>query len=144
MLLKGSDFMRVHKTLLWKIYFWIVAVLLILAFVIVIVVENKSSALLAIDISLGLVAIAGMYGYVYQIRILKQKFWKQYFPFMIVWELLYSIVYSSFINYSGSINLRYIAGMAFTYLLVIPMFLSLYRYSYCLKKFWKSNEVGPS
>jgi hypothetical protein len=132
--------MRVHKTLLWKIYFWIVAFLLIVSFIIVIVVENKFSVLLAIDISLGLVAIAGTYGYVYQIRILKEKFWKQYFPFMIVWELLYSIVYSSFINYSGSINLRYIAWMAFTYLLAIPMFLSLYRYSYCLKEFWNKQK----
>lgn len=136
--------MRVHRTQLWKIYFWIVAVLLVLSFVIAIVVENKFSVLLAVDISLGLIAIAGMYGYVYQIRILKQKFWKRYFPFMIVWELLYSIVYSTFVNYPGSITLRYIAGMAFVYLLVMPMLLSLYRYSYCSKEFWsKQKKDGP-
>jgi hypothetical protein len=132
--------MRVHKALLWKIYFWIVAVLLIPSFVIAIVVGNKFSVLLAVDISLGLIAIAGMYGYVYQKRILKQKFWKRYFPFMIVWELLYGIVYNTFINYPGSINLRYIAGMAFAYLLVVPMFFSLYRYSYCLKVFWSKRK----
>lgn len=133
--------MRNYKTLLWKIYFWTVAVLLILSFIIVILVEKKFSPLQAIDISLGLLAIAGMYGYVYQTRILKEKFWKQYFPFMIVWELLYSIVYSSFINYSGPINLRYIAGMAFAYFLAIPMLLSLYRYSYCLKEFWNKKKT---
>lgn len=136
--------MRDHKALLWKIYFWIVAVLLLLSFVIAIVVENKSSVLLAVDISLGLIAIAGMYGYVYQIRILKQKFWRLYFPFMIVWELLYSIVYNTFFNYSGSINLRYIAGMSFAYLLVMPMFLSLYRYSYSLKEFWGKRKDSGS
>jgi len=136
--------MRVYKALLWKIYFWIVSVLLLLSFVIAIVVENKFSVLFAVDISLGLIAIAGMYGYVYQTRILKQKFWKLYFPFMIVWELLYSIVYNTCINYSGSINLRYIAGMSFAYLLVMPMFLSLYRYSYSLKEFWGKRKDSGS
>ncbi len=133
--------MRVNKALLWKFYFWIVAVLLMLSFVVTIVAGKKISVLLVVDISFGLIAITGMYGYIYQIKILKQNFWRWYFPLMIVWELLYSIIYNTFINYSGSIPLRYIVDLAFAYLIVIPMFLSLYRYSYCLKEFWSNKKA---
>jgi len=84
--------MKDNRNIFWKIYFWPVSIFIVVGIIGIAIVEDLNW-LSSADLLIGLTAIVGMYGYVYQKKFLSGKFWKQYFIFFIAWELLYGIIY---------------------------------------------------
>jgi len=119
----------------WKIYFWILVVLLAFYHPSVGFPRIWEVLNLVIDV----IAIVGLYGFCWEKRILARLFWRGFLPICMIWTVLYQHfipdiqkVYVA--PYPGWFEL---ADRIFSLLMAILLFVALYLYAFKRSKLWE-------
>ena len=120
------------KSIWWKIYFWPICVLLVADTIERFIIE-EFNLFLMVDQLFGILALVGMFGYIYNRRFISKGFWMVFLPLMIGWE----VIYDTFIN-PPAIEFEPII-MALILLFAIPVFILLFLYGYRSAELWKNK-----
>lgn len=122
----------------WKIYFWILLLLLLLSYAAIF--TGAPSIWDVFDIIISLAAITGLFAYAYKKKVLTAKFWSITFLVIIAWDLTYNLVLSEYLgvaqNISGSRDaspIQTLVGLA----LVMPEYIALYLLAFKSDTLWK-------
>ncbi len=107
--------------MLWKIYFWVFIVILILGYF----SEGFIGIWDAVDLVITSGALAGLFLYGYKKKLFNASFWKAYFPIFIVWDFSYNLVIEP---RARGVNFEIISLIGF--LFVIPIYIALYLYAF--------------
>jgi len=86
---------------------------------------SSTSLLDSIWVVLVIIACIGVYRYGAKKKLFYKKFWKMYFVFYVVIDLLYNLIVSPRKNVE-SLNLGYLIGFLF----FIPIYIGLYLYGF--------------
>ena len=117
----------------WKIYFWIFTVLLIVGYT----VEALTSYWDIINLPISICALVGLFSYAYKKKTFSKKFWKPFWPTLIIWDLIYTFaIYPKYSEEPTEITYTFI-GYAFGYAFLLPMYIAVYRYAF---KFLEGEE----
>ena len=73
------------------------------------------------------VGLIGLQGYVYKIRYFSEPFWKMFFPFFLLWSLVYLWWIWSRIALQDNREVLFV-GLGMVFVLSVPQFIALYRY----------------
>ena len=131
---------KVERSIFWKIYFFIFVGLTSLEFI----SESIETTIWDIvNIPIMIIAIIGLYGYVFSKNFYKQYFWLCFFVFLIIWDAVYFI----FVGIPPDPELtemenKYIDLFAIilTYILVTPAYIGLLFYGLPSNKLWKVDS----
>jgi len=121
------------KSILWKIYFWCLSISVVMG--IPGLLERKLNIRTVIDVPFTLLSFIGMFCYIYNKKIIKEKFWKLFLPLMVAWGG-YGILITPFINAPKPVTLENSIELTIYYFCAIPLFLSLYFYGYRSSELW--------
>jgi len=118
--------------MLWKIYFWIMLVLLIVS----IFLENEygwgETVLRIVSTIIAIINTVGFYGYVYNKQFYLRSFWKIIFIVTVI-DVIVSILYYGFQDAElGTEGNIFVA--VFTFIIMFPLLLGLYRYGFQKQK----------
>jgi len=121
------------KMLFLKIYLW----LMVISIPVLLTFEITDTETLEImdflDYFFWAIALVGVFGYCYGKKLLTQKFWKTYLPFVVIWDLFIS--YTEIHNdpeFSDPILLSVVIILGL--IIILPEYIGLYQYGY------KTNE----
>ncbi len=104
----------------WKIYSWVLAAILGLAYFTILL--GTVTAPKIIDIPISLVALVGLFGYAYKKKIGTKLFWQIWLILLILWDILYNFF---LMRYPDIPNGLVAAGI----LIFLPEYIALYNYS---------------
>lgn len=125
--------------MLWKIYFWIIIVLMSLSYFDTFMLGMSIADIF--DIPITLISTIAFFGYVYKKPFLNSLFWKRWFYIMITWDVFYGVLildYSEFSNISIS---EAFAMVMIGLVLILPLYIAIYLYGYKSIELWeKPNE----
>jgi len=117
--------------MLWKIYFWIMLVLLIVS----IFLENSyglvGTVIGIVSMIISIISTVGFYGYVYKKQFFSQSFWKIIFIISVI-DVIVTTIYYGLKDTSGQGELIFIT--IFTFIVMYPLLLGLYRYGFQKQK----------
>ena len=122
----------------WKIYFWILLLLLLLAYTAIFM--GMPSIWDLLDSFISLVAITGLFSYAYKKRILTPKFWSIVFVTIIAWDFTYNLILTDYLGVAQQIEQDYkssIATKLASLALVIPEYIALYLLAFNSDLLWK-------
>ncbi|WP_075617204.1 hypothetical protein [Paenisporosarcina indica] len=114
--------------MLWKIYFWIMFVLLIVSMFL----ENEygwvETVLRIASTIIAFINTVGFYGYVYKKQFFSQSFWKIIFIITVI-DVIVSTLYYGFQDAElGKGGIIFVS--VFTIIIMFPLLLGLYRYGF--------------
>jgi len=119
----------------WKVYFWFIVVITILALYLY-TTEESFTIIGSFENVLTVINVIGFYGFIYHKHIFKWIFWQYWLLVAVIWDVLYGIVYIRCFNGSQISNIS-LTGEAFVLLFTIPIYLALFKYGYANKSMWK-------
>ncbi len=119
----------------WKVYFWFIVVITVLAFSLYLAKESFT-IVGSFDFVLSVINAIGFYGFIYHKRIFKWMFWQYWLLVVVIWDVLYGIVYIRCFGGSQIPDIS-LTGDAFVLLLTIPIYLALFKYGCANKSMWK-------
>ena len=132
---------KVERSIFWKIYFFIFVGLTSLEFI----SESIETTIWDIvNIPIMIIAIIGLYGYVFSKNFYKQYFWLCFFVFLIIWDAMYFIVVGIPPDPElTEMENKYIDLFAIilTYILMTPAYIGLLLYGLPSNKLWKVDSV---
>ena len=131
---------KVERSIFWKIYFFIFVGLTSLEFI---SVSIETTIWEIVNIPIMIIAIIGLYGYVFSKNFYKQYFWLCFFVFLIIWDAVYFIVVGVPSDPElTEIENKYIGlfAIAFTYILMTPAYIGLLFYGLPSNKLWKDDS----
>lgn len=105
----------------WKIYTWILAACLAVAYYDIFSETAKIPDFL--DIPISLVALVGLFGYAYNKKIGKRRFWQFWLLLLIPWDILYNFFLA---KHPDVPKILVVVGIV----LFLPEYIALYRYSF--------------
>jgi len=108
----------------WKIYFWLLTIAYALMFGSE-VFKGTLDLLHGLDYMLSWVGLVGFFGYIYKRRFFKPVFWKVYFPIQLIWDLVLSI---KFMPQSPVVLV--IITLTLGFILLLPLYIALFKYAY--------------
>lgn len=114
----------------WKIYSWILAGCLAIAYYDIFSESAKIQDIL--DIPVSLVALVGLFGYAYKKKIGKRKFWQFWLLLLITWDILYNFFLKKYPDIPAG-------WLAAGYLLFLPEYIALYKYSFTQRFQWNQE-----
>ncbi|OGW26198.1 MAG: hypothetical protein A2X59_03110 [Nitrospirae bacterium GWC2_42_7] len=113
----------------WKIYFWLLTILLIIGSI----TDGFSSYWDIVGLPLDICAFVGFFSYAYRKKIFNKIFWKSFLPIYIIWDVTYNLVI--YPKYSEEpVEIIYIL---IGYIFIVPLYIALYRYAF---KFLEGKE----
>lgn len=127
----------------WKIYTWLLAVLLVLAYSVIL--SANPAIVDFIDMPLSLVAWLGLWAYSYNRGIFSKHLWMAWLPLIVVWDATYNLYFEMYLGVgqsAGEEEPTTPVGMAIGYLFILPEYLALYRLGYSSSALWDRNGVG--
>ena len=131
---------KVERSIFWKIYFFIFVGLTSLEFI----SESIETTIWDIvNIPIMIIAIIGLYGYVFSKNFYKQYFWLCFFVFLIIWDAMYFIVVGIPPDPElTEMENKYIDLFAIilTYILMTPAYIGLLFYGLPSNKLWKDDS----
>ncbi|SES46051.1 hypothetical protein [Psychrobacillus sp. OK032] len=114
--------------MLWKIYFWIMLVLLIVS----LFLENEygwgETVLRIVSTIIAIINTVGFYGYVYKKQFYSQSFWKIIFIVTVIDAIVSSLYYGFQDAELGIEGIIFVT--VFTFIIMYPLLLGLYRYGF--------------
>ncbi|EGQ20297.1 hypothetical protein HMPREF9372_3554 [Sporosarcina newyorkensis 2681] len=117
--------------MLWKIYFWIMLVLLIASMFL----ENEyglvGTVLEIVSMIISIISTVGFYGYVYEKQFFPHFFWKVIFIIALI-DVIVTAIYYGFKETSALGELIFVT--IFTFIVMYPLLLGLYRYGFKKQK----------
>ena len=134
---------KIERSILWKIYFWLLVCLIYLGTKLTFSEENLA-VIEVIDIFMTVIATIGLYGYVFSKRIHKQSFWFSFFWVYLVFSFVYPFL--SEIEFLADdpelsdaenkfLNIFVIVTMI---PLILPAYIGLLLYALPSNKLWKN------
>lgn len=115
------------RSIWWKIYFFVVSIFSVFGFI-SIIFQSESGLPEYISLALWLIAITGVFGFVFLKAIYKKKFWL----FFLVLYFIYCIVYYFITGIDlrmGMSDALYYGSTVFSWVFSLPIFYALYAYS---------------
>ncbi len=114
----------------WKIYFWVLLLLygILLIASIWIHEEIKFEVVDFIDFCFAIFALVGVFGYAFNKAVLNQIVWKVYLPFIIVWDLCYTVLCEEWVG--GEELIFEVIALILMVLILVPQYVAIYRYGY--------------
>ncbi|RDU37883.1 hypothetical protein DRW41_08695 [Neobacillus piezotolerans] len=117
--------------MLWKIYFWIMVVLLIVSMFLKNEYGLAGTVIHIVSLMINVINTVGLYGYVYKKQFYLQSFWKIIFIISVI-DVIVTTLYYRFKEASSQEEL--IFGAIFTFIVLYPHLLGLYRYGFQKQK----------
>lgn len=122
----------------WKVYFWIMVVVLVTSHLIVF--SSGARIHNYLDVPISLITVAGIYAYAYKIKLINQYIWKIWLVFAIVWEILLSILLTTIdTKYEVGFYVDLIAALI-SLALILPGYIALYIYAFRSDDIWQQNN----
>ncbi len=113
--------------MLWKIYFWFMVALLIVS----VFLENEyglvGTVIHIVSLIINVINTVGLYGYVYKKQFFSQSIWKIIFIISLIDVIVTTMYYRS--KEASSLG-ELIFGVIFTFIVLYPHLLGLYRYGF--------------
>ena len=82
-----------YKSFLWKIYFYVISLLIIFSHAIILYEEFEKVRIWEfIDIPFALISLVGLFSYVYKRKVLNRIFWKFFLISIIIWDIFYIFI----------------------------------------------------
>ena len=107
--------------LLWKIYFFFIAILSVPLFLIG---ASGQSVELATDLGLFVVLMVGFFGLVWRKKIINNLFWKVFFPVCVIWNLGHA-----YYTFDGIVTIVLTA-------IYFPTLVALFLYAFKSEEIW--------
>ena len=108
----------------WEVYFWILIVLHLATFV-----SQSSGWYDYLDLPFTILALLGLFGFVYHRQILAARFWYFAVFIIIAWDLVYNIFLLSPVG-SQADSWQNLVSLPLNLLLLVPEYIALYRYGH--------------
>jgi uncharacterized membrane protein len=121
---------------LCKIYFWIILLYWVIAFLFGAVIE-KGAINEYINLVITIVMFIGVFGFLYKKRVFKPLFWKIVLVSLIIWDIYYTFIFPIFL----SSQVYTVIELIINYLTQIPFYICVYLYSF---KFLNSKVESDS
>lgn len=124
----------------WRLYLWLLVLILVPSYGYVLVTYGAEWIRGAdiVDMAVTAVALIGLAGYAYSLRVGVAGFWKLWLPLELAWDVLYATVLE-WIGIAGSIPgsespdpISIAIGLG----MLLPLWIGLYRYGYRSKALW--------
>lgn len=107
----------------WKIYFWVLVVLLTAGFI----SDDVTGLWDIVDVPMSLFSLVGLFSYAYKKYIFNKIFWKIFLPIVGIWDLVYNIVLST---EQVEEPIEYVFLFIALLLIIAPLYVALYRYAF--------------
>jgi hypothetical protein len=124
----------------WKIYFWALAILLLLGYSRILCTGPTVWEI--VDIPISGLAIAGLYGYAYKKQLIHRSFWKGWFFVIILWDIFYNIVLSRVLGMTyreRTFEESELLCLAMNWSILVPVYAALYLYGYRSDDLWAQD-----
>ena len=125
--------------MLWKIYFWLTAIISLIG----IPMLGSFGVYEAIDFLLFVVVMIGYFGFAWRKPILNEQTWKVVLLVTVVWNILYMYFLPVPSGVSEALSdpwfPRWMAASA-SLLFAMPLFIALFLYAYHEKETWESTQ----
>lgn len=108
----------------WKIYFWILLVLLLVGYI-EMAFGKALSAIYFIDLAISIPSLVGFFLFAYKKIFLTAKFWQPYIIVYILWDLFFNLVLEPRIDNDYSWITAFIG-----FVVIFPMWIALYLYAF--------------
>jgi hypothetical protein len=122
----------------YKVYFWFLLTLLVLTYAQTFSAQVSLYDLM--DLPFSMVALTGLFGYVYNRRVGLQRFWVAFFCVQIGWDLFYVSQRTFQLPENGSLA-EFNVGLFFSCLLVAPCYIALFRYAFRRTGLWHRPPI---
>ena len=110
------------KGLLWKIYFFLLILILGVRYLLSLSELNYSHY---IDLLISILSLVGLVGLAFKKKIFSAKFWKVYFFVYLIWDFLFNIVIDPYVRQT-KFNPTSLIGLV----ILIPLYIALYIYGF--------------
>jgi hypothetical protein len=135
----GSDQAASQRRRGWRIYFWLMTALLLAAVVAEIVVPADDLLINAADYVLSGFSLVGLFGYAHRRIIFKQLIWRAWLPLILVWDLGVMLRHFARGDLGGDAA-TVVTVILFGTLVVVPLYVALYRYGYRSSELWGNDK----
>src|SRR5437867_2280954 len=108
--------------LLWKVYAWAVTFLLLLSSI----MEGSPSIADKANLMITVVGLCGLFLYSYSTRRFIPLLWKVYLPFLVLWDILFSLLKYLFVSTGPQTDLYFLFG----WIMSLPMYAALFLYGF--------------
>jgi hypothetical protein len=134
------------KKLGWKIYFWIIAVLTVLALAfqvagslgVELLADEPLGALDAVSYAIAAVTLVGVFGFAYSKALLQRRLWQAWLPVVVLADIYffgYEVLYPELGDLIGMITV-----VVFYAILSVPQYIALYLYGFRSSELWERQR----
>ena len=126
----------------WKIYFWLLGVLLVLAYVMLL--SSHPTVFDFLDVPISLVALAGGFAFAYKRRLISKGFWRLWLVAIVAWDLAYNLLLTDMLGLAQQLEGEE-SGTAATLVFwatIVPEYVAIYLYGYRRDTIW--SEEGDT
>ncbi len=116
----------------WKIYFWLLSLLLFAAYVIIAI--DGLTVFDVMDIPISIIALIGLYGFAFKKKIFVKEFWKLWAFVIVLWDISYNFFLATYPDVSKF-------ETAMVLLILLPEYVALSLYAYFPTTLWKESTV---
>jgi len=106
--------------LLWKIYLWVMVILLVITYIKL----GLKSVYNVVDLLISSIAWLGFFCFVYDIELFTPTFWKDVFFALIAWDIFYNI----WILHKKVKVTKF--ELAASFIMLLPLYYGLYSYAF--------------
>lgn len=124
--------------ILWKIYFWLLALALLALNAAA--VKRGFSVRDAVDVPISLVGLTGVYGFAYQKSMLTSIFWRVFLPVIILWDIFANFFWGGMGEIQVLTWLETVAVIVVFYIVFLPGYVALYLYGFGAQKIWSRTD----
>ena len=124
----------------WKIYFWLLALALLALNGVA--VKRGFNIRDALDVPIALIALTGVFGFVYQRSFFTSIFWKAWLPVIILWDIFANFFWGGIGEMQDFTWQETVAVIAVFYIAFLPGYVALYLYGFRSQKIWSRQTGG--
>ena len=128
----------------WKIYFWVLLLFYLLGAVAAVwfLDDTHVEEVDYLDFCFAMLALVGVFGFTYKKVILNFNVWRVYLPFVILWDISYSVLRDEWVG--GEKLVLEIVALGLMLLVLIPQYIAIYLYGFHSRQLWDSQEKPGS
>lgn len=130
--------MEQNRKVWWKIYLWLMVVLLVVVVGFDVYDKNPPSAIDILDYLTWIFSLVGVFGFAYNRAILSQDLWRVWLPVVIAWD----VWIAAREYYSEPIDLDLVTLVILSIIigaLALPEYVALFFYGYRSQQIWKTS-----
>lgn len=130
--------MKLVKKFWWKLYFWLMISLVIVAAFYELYDENAMEVSDVADYGTWLFSLAGVFGFAYSKVFLHRRLWRVWLPIIVVWDIGFLV--KQYLQDPVELDPSLLVFTAvFFVLIVAPQYLALYLYGYRSNALWATK-----